>query len=127
MSDDIVDSAATAFLRNSVILDGLSSFDTSKRVESYWLLGGSHHDKGVEFLETFATCNPLDDNHAGPIKVVEKVVVSEMEKAGFIFYKDTKLHLRVYGVDVYRTARDSQTLVNNSVSKEQWGRGLEDI
>ncbi|OTA62773.1 hypothetical protein K449DRAFT_433689 [Hypoxylon sp. EC38] len=70
----------------------------------------------VEFLETFKTCNPLGDNLAGPIKVVEKVVVSEMKKAEFIFYRDTKLDLRVYRVDVYCTTRDSQTLENNSDS-----------
>ncbi|OTA93152.1 hypothetical protein M434DRAFT_31197 [Hypoxylon sp. CO27-5] len=83
---------------------------------SHQLLLGGHHCEKVEFLETFKTCNPLGDNLAGPIKVVEKVVVSEMKKAEFIFYRDTKLDLRVYRVDVYCTARDSQTLENNSDS-----------
>ncbi|KAI0144141.1 hypothetical protein F4776DRAFT_675687 [Hypoxylon sp. NC0597] len=78
------------------------------------------HDKGVEFLGAFATSNPLDDDLAGSIKVVEKVVVSEMCKTEFIFYKDIELDLRACGMNVYHMPKDSRTLINQLIDEDQW-------
>ncbi|OTA95045.1 hypothetical protein M434DRAFT_231147 [Hypoxylon sp. CO27-5] len=79
------------------------------------------HSKGVEFLDTFATQNPLDDKMAGSITVIENVVVSEMQKAEFIFYKDTELDLRACGLDAYRMPKDSRTLIRDLFEEDQWG------
>ncbi|KAI1142492.1 hypothetical protein F5Y05DRAFT_228274 [Hypoxylon sp. FL0543] len=78
------------------------------------------HDKGVQFLEAFASSNPLDSNLAGSVKISEKVIVSDLTQSELIYYKDLEADLRACGVDVYRMPRDSRTLTKNLIDLEQW-------
>ncbi|OTA67389.1 hypothetical protein K449DRAFT_430607 [Hypoxylon sp. EC38] len=43
-----------------------------------------------------------------------------MEKAEFIFHKDTELDLRACGIGAYRMPKDSRTLIRDLFEEDQW-------
>ncbi|OTA91757.1 hypothetical protein M434DRAFT_32393 [Hypoxylon sp. CO27-5] len=90
---------------------------------------------GVALLWTFATSNSFRGSIAGLIEFDEeslglfiagvrrgnnRVVLSEMEKAEFIFHKDTELDLRACGIGAYRMPKDSRTLIRDLFEEDQW-------
>ncbi|KAI1105346.1 hypothetical protein F4804DRAFT_350865 [Jackrogersella minutella] len=78
------------------------------------------HEKGIEFLQCFATSNPLDVVLAGGIVVEEKVVVCEMSTYEFIHYKDLEHDVRACGLDAGMLPRESRSLIQPLIDTQRW-------
>ncbi|KAI1806080.1 hypothetical protein F4811DRAFT_569594 [Daldinia bambusicola] len=78
------------------------------------------HQQGMEFLEHFATSNPLDQDLAGGIEVEEKVVVCEMGQYEFVHYHDLEQDLRAHNFDANLLPRESRVLLKPLIDGE-WG------
>ncbi|KAI1463863.1 uncharacterized protein F4812DRAFT_463192 [Daldinia caldariorum] len=78
------------------------------------------HQQGMEFLEHFATSNPLDQDLSGGVEVEEKVVVCEMGQYEFILYHDIEQDLRAHNFDANLLSRESRYLLHPLIDGE-WG------
>ncbi|KAI1483020.1 hypothetical protein F4774DRAFT_406188 [Daldinia eschscholtzii] len=78
------------------------------------------HQQGMEFLQHFASSNPLDQDLSGGIEVEEKVVVCEMGSYEFVHYHDLEQELRAHNFDANLLPRESRYLLQPLVG-EDWG------
>ncbi|KAI2469441.1 hypothetical protein F4781DRAFT_431325 [Annulohypoxylon bovei var. microspora] len=78
------------------------------------------HEKGTEFLRTFATSNPLDLVLAGGIIVEEKVVVCELSHYETIQYMDLEHDMRACGLDANRLPVDSRAPLQSLIDANEW-------
>ncbi|KAI8966526.1 SNF2 family N-terminal domain-containing protein [Daldinia sp. FL1419] len=78
------------------------------------------HQQGIEFLEHFATSNPLDQNLSGGVVVEEKVIVCEMSPYELLHYHDLEQDLRACNFDANLLPKESRTLLQ-PVFGSEWG------
>ncbi|KAI0892196.1 hypothetical protein F4806DRAFT_489081 [Annulohypoxylon nitens] len=78
------------------------------------------HEKGMEFIKTFATSNPLDLILGDGIKVVEKVIVCELNKHETIQYMTLEHDLRACRLDANMFSRECRTRYQTLIDPKEW-------
>ncbi|KAI0885480.1 uncharacterized protein GGS22DRAFT_199782 [Annulohypoxylon maeteangense] len=85
------------------------------------------HEKAIEFLQTFATSNPLDLGLAGGISVEEKVIVCELSQQESIQYMTLEHDLRACGLDANMLPGGSRARFQTLLKPEEWVENGRDV
>ncbi|KAI1091338.1 SNF2 family N-terminal domain-containing protein [Rostrohypoxylon terebratum] len=78
------------------------------------------HEKGMEFIKTFATSNTLDLIPANDIKVEEKVIVCEMNKHETIQYMTLEHDLRACSLDANMLSEGCRAIYQDLIDLREW-------
>ncbi|KAI1462616.1 hypothetical protein F4805DRAFT_3442 [Annulohypoxylon moriforme] len=78
------------------------------------------HEKAIEFLQTFATSNPLDKLLSGGITVEERVIVCELNKQEAIQYMTLEQDLRACGLDANMLSSGCRGHLQTLIDPNEW-------